>query len=72
MGEHTPWGLEFFGLGGGVSGVQRVKRSGVERMGNFVSDGRVWTLPQHGPHTSMRENRIPDSLQPSAIRFFKI
>lgn len=36
-----------------------------------MSDVREWILPQHGPHTYMRENRIPDSLQPSAIRFFK-
>lgn len=57
MGEHTPWGLGFWDEGGVL---------------NFVSDGREWILPQHGPHTYMRENRIPDSLQPSATRFFKI
>lgn len=62
-GQAPPPGGWIFEKRGGVSGV---------RMGNFVSGVGEWTLPQHGPHTYMRENRIPDSLQPSAIRFFKI
>lgn len=39
--------------------------------GGIVCGAGEWILPQHGPHTYMRENRIPDGLQPSAIRFFK-
>ena len=59
MGEIAPLGFSF-----------DEERGGVKR--NVVCGVGEWILPQHGPHTSMRENRIPDSLQPSAIRFFKI